>query len=531
MANRTTKEMLKAAARAEKTDVFAAIDLYYSVLKDFPAHKAARQGIRNLQLIRSRQPNAEPPVLQIQRLNDLIAQGHTKQAIAETEATLRDFPYSVSTQLVFADICLLEGDLESAEYFLRTALGMSPSMEKATLVYCDVLEKLRRPEEALHALAKLESQGSARKTLQAEMGAFARSLGDKERAEKHFSAAFSAAPDNAGLFLNLVSASQGEVTDTQVSTGLRLVDLHNNNLAELRHAHLSLATLRFRQSKKADGFAHLSLSKTADTAARGYRFEADQAHFEDVRKYFEGMKTFTNTSEKEGSDKPIFVVGMPRSGTSLMEQILAANNHVTPLGELGVMEALCRAELQSPKGKHYAEAFDSIGSRYLREAKMRLPETPFFVDKMPMNFRYIGFILEAMPEAKVIYMDRAAEAVCWSIMTRYFPNLDFSSGLASICQYYKQHEQMMDFWSERYGSKFLKVSYDALVADPEPYIREVVQFCGLSWDKRYLAHHKNTGSVNTASALQVRQPIYKGSSEKWRDYEEFLAPIFEEYLY
>ena len=225
--------------------------------------------------------------------------------------------------------------------------------------------------------------------------------------------------------------------------------------------------------------------------------------------------------------KPIFILGMPRSGTSLTEEILSRHSAVAAAGEL---EYLRRAV--SDLGEA-GNAPDAASLRALRESYLgamaahAAPGAVCVTDKMPLNFRFIGHILTAMPEAAVVHLRRSPEAVCWSNYRLHFParGMAFTSTQADIAAYYRLYADLMKFWEQRFPGRIIHVDYEALTEAPATAARGLLDALGLPWEDGVLDVEKSARSVRTASALQVKRGIYTGSSEAWRRYEPWLGEM------
>jgi hypothetical protein len=167
--------------------------------------------------------------------------------------------------------------------------------------------------------------------------------------------------------------------------------------------------------------------------------------------------------------------------------------------------------------------------RYLAELSKRANGQAFITDKMPQNFRYIALICEAFPEAKIIHVLRNAEATCWSNFKYYFASkgLGYSYNLSDTVKYYKLYKDLMHFWYQSYSDRIYNLDYDRLTEDQELETRRLIAYLGLNWEDAFLAPQKNKRSVRTASQQQVRQKVYKGSSQAWRKYEPFLNDLFD----
>lgn len=236
-----------------------------------------------------------------------------------------------------------------------------------------------------------------------------------------------------------------------------------------------------------------------------------------------------------GHPWPIFIMGMPRSGTSLVEQILAAHPDVAPGGEL---EALPEIERRASGiiggGKSYPEclhdaspeAMTTLARQYLDVLAGISKGARFVTDKLPGNYERLGLIEKLFPDALIVHTTRHPLDTCLSCYFQNFGNTQvYSSDLRALGEVYRIYERLMQHWREKLSIRVLDVSYETLVTSPEPTVRSLLEFCGLSWEPRCLEFHKSKRYVNTASYNQVRQPIYQRSVGRWRHYEKHLEDL------
>ncbi|MEP0522302.1 MAG: sulfotransferase [Hyphomicrobiales bacterium] len=232
---------------------------------------------------------------------------------------------------------------------------------------------------------------------------------------------------------------------------------------------------------------------------------------------------------------PIFIVGMPRSGTTLLEQVFHAHKDVFGAGELAIMAKLVRDQFQGMrefekklgKGKVTEKTFKDMGAAYLENVREIESDSPFITDKMPHNFLQVGFIKLALPNAKIIHSYRNPIDNAFAIFKQIFGNDGHQYGydLVELGQYHNKYRELMAHWDELFPGEIFECRYEDMVADLEGQTRKVLDFCGLDWDPNTLNFHKAERAIRTASVTQVRQPIYKGSVEKWRKYETQLQPL------
>ena len=259
-----------------------------------------------------------------------------------------------------------------------------------------------------------------------------------------------------------------------------------------------------------------------------YDIKMDKKLFEDLCKIFSNPLDLPDKDFAKLEHTPIFIVGMMRSGTTLTEQIISSHPQVDPRGEL---EFLNRAVMKNidPKEKISAKRLEKVREDYIEDALKLSLERPFFTDKMPANFRWTGFILEAFPESKVIHTQRNARAVCWSIFKNLFgaSGNGFAYDLDTLVEYYNLYINFMKQINKVYEDRIYNLNYELLVAEPEVEVRKVLKFLNLDWDDSVLKFSKSKRAVKTVSTNQVRQAIYKGSSAQWEKYSEFLNPYFD----
>jgi len=235
---------------------------------------------------------------------------------------------------------------------------------------------------------------------------------------------------------------------------------------------------------------------------------------------------------------PIFIVGLPRSGSTLIEQILASHSQVEGTQELAdiqriVLELRGRAtDLENPRFPSVLadltpEDFRRLGARYVEDTRIyRKTHRPFFIDKMPNNFRYISLIHLMLPNAKIIDARREPMACCFGNLKQLFSSgQEFSYSIDDIARYYRTYLELMRHWNAVLPGRILKVQHEDVVDDLQSNVRRILDFCGLPFESGCLEFHKTERSVRTASSEQVRQPIFREGLEQWRNYQPWLEPL------
>jgi hypothetical protein len=226
---------------------------------------------------------------------------------------------------------------------------------------------------------------------------------------------------------------------------------------------------------------------------------------------------------------PIFIVGLPRSGSTLIEQILASHSAVEGTEELANLPRMVNGLQGYPQvlARMTAEDLQRLGAEYLRDTRAyRATARPRFIDKMPNNFRHIGLIHLILPNATIIDARREPMACCFSNFKQLFAQgQTFTYGLEDIARYYRNYLELMRHWDEVLPGRVLRVHYEDVVEDLEGSVRRLLAHCGLELEPACLSFHRTARSVRTPSSEQVRQPIYREGLEHWRHYEPWLGPL------
>jgi Flp pilus assembly protein TadD len=441
----------------------------------------------------------------VQKQLDLI-----DEAIAHYREALRfrpDFPECYNN-LGYA--LLEEGRLEEAVQCYQTALGFRPDYAEGHNNLAYIYTELGKPEMALphcrEALRHRPTLGEAYNSLCDIVKQLGESITNDERGQ--------------------LEAAAGRD------------DLGPEDAAPL---HFALAGLLEREKRYPEAFAEYVRAN-----------DCKRLHFKNQRRVFDRdhcRALFDNiiaTFSREhfarqrpiGSDSelPIFVVGMPRSGTTLVEQILASHPQVHGAGELRYIQ---RMVLNVPKGSSLGPE-EKLVSRISPAQIRRLADNHLdllrslagrdvarVVDKMPDNFAHLDFIWTLFPRARVIHCRRDPIDTCLSCFVQNFRSITFATSLEDLAFYYRQYERLMNHWREVRPLRMYEVVYEELVENQEAISRDLLKFIGLDWDDKCLAFHQTERAVQTASKFQVRQPIYKTSMKRWKRYEKELRPLIE----
>jgi tetratricopeptide (TPR) repeat protein len=300
---------------------------------------------------------------------------------------------------------------------------------------------------------------------------------------------------------------------------------------------LDEATLRFAIGKYYDDVGDYARAfRSYRTANELHKLRAEpydregRTRFVDdlVRAYTPEAIAIARTIGGSDSQRPVFVVGMPRSGTSLVEQIIASHPTARGAGELDFWRIVVREHEDTMRRELLDERLrKKLAHEYLRVLVGHSADALRVVDKAPVNADYLGLIYRTLPNARIINLQRDPIDTCLSCYFQQFPpSLNYTLDLSDLAHYYREHHRLVAHWrSVLPRDRFLDVPYSELTADQEGWTRRILEFIGLPWDPRCLEFHQTVRPVNTASVWQVRQKIYRTSIERWRNYEKFIGPL------
>jgi tetratricopeptide (TPR) repeat protein len=273
---------------------------------------------------------------------------------------------------------------------------------------------------------------------------------------------------------------------------------------------------------------------------QGMRLRWKQMHYDpdeeqELFAHLGSVRAPAATGEGQDGPRPVFIIGMPRSGTTLLERILGSHPDVADAGELTdlvrQLRWMCDLPGQSKLDLALARRaedidFAELGRRYLAHTQWRAQGKPVYTDKMPPNFLNVSYIARALPQARILHMVRGPMDTCFSNLKEWFAGAyPHSYDQVEMADHFARYRGLMAHWRAQYPELILDVRYDELVTDPEKVLREVLGFCGLPWHEGMAAIEKRAGTVNTASAAQVREPIHQRFLDQWRRYADHLGPL------
>ena len=272
-------------------------------------------------------------------------------------------------------------------------------------------------------------------------------------------------------------------------------------------------------------FKYLNLANKLKLTKFDYSFNKEKKEFKKIKEFFSQKKIINLKNFKKNKITPIFILGMPRSGTSLIEQIISNHSEVHGAGELDLLPITVKNS-DWKNSNDFEETLQKIRKNYLEKISL-LSNKNYITDKLPGNFKRIGFILNAIPDSKIIHLERNPMAICWSNYKSNFNStgMAFTLNQEFTAMYYLLYRDLMKFWKEKYSEKIINVNYESFVENFEEEIKKLFDQLNLKWEKQLYDFHKNERPVETASLIQVRSKIYKKSSEQWKNYKKHLKPM------
>jgi tetratricopeptide (TPR) repeat protein len=484
--------------------------------------------------------------------NDAVAlnnRGNVLLALQRYDEALASYDRALALRSDYGDALCNRGaalhELKRYEEALAAwdrIIALRPDYAEAHSNRGNTLRELRRYNEAVeackHALALQPDLVDAH----VNMGSVLKDLGHLREAQETYLEVLRLDPSLANVYVNLADSKTFKPDDPHLSA-MEALAAETEGLSKTDRMQLDFALGKAYADLKDYGrsFKHLLAGNAAKRATISYDENAAFALFDQIERVFTGELIAKMSGGGDPSTLPIFVIGMPRSGTTLIEQIIASHPQVHGAGELQtlnrVIVTLRDADGNAIPYPQFVPALDGsalrqIGACYVTElralaAKSRQMNSAFVTDKMPSNYFFVGLIHLALPNAKIVHTVRDPVDTCVSCFSKLFSGEQtYAYDLGELGRYYRRYEQLMGHWHRVLpADRILEVCYEDVVADLEGQARRIITYCGMPWDDGCLSFHKTDRPIRTASATQVRQPIYKNAVGRWRVYEEHLGPL------
>lgn len=506
----------------------------------------------------------------IQQINDLIKGRQLAQADKLCRAVLDREPENDAVWFRLGQVLQLKFDFEGMLDCARRVIGINPASISGYLQEIDGLIQGGYVEDACGKLGALAQKAGKNAQIWQHLAEFYTQAGQYEDAENCYAKARLLQPDDSKILYNSATAAislgkfeEAEAFFNQVLTlNPHDYDAYYNratlrkNTPDDNHIEGLLARVKggikhpsgevqvyYALAKEYEdigdyekSFSFLKRGADRRQSLLQYKVTEDEDVIKAIQKtmsgdFFEGQPA-PEANLAPIFPGPIFIVGLPRSGTTLVDRILSSHSQVDSLGEINDF-ALSMMRTAGPSAgkidlinKTAEMDFKLLGERYLASTRSRRPDVPYLIDKTPANYLYIGLIVRALPTAKIIHVCRNPMDSCYAMYKTLFRmGYPFSYSLENLARYYTAYRSLMNHWQDVLGGRILDVKYEDLIANQEKVSRQIIDHCALEWEPDCLDFHLNKSPTATASAAQVRQPLYSGSVEKWRVYEKELLPL------
>ncbi|EIZ77182.1 sulfotransferase [Novosphingobium sp. Rr 2-17] len=462
-----------------------------------------------------------------------VARDRYVEALRWVDGLLVHAPIHVGALGVRATILRRLGRLDEALADARRAVAASPDNGEAQNILGEVLQAQDKADEAMAAFDRAAASiGFAPEKALVNRGILLMEQGDRDGAKAAFDQVLAQFPRSASAWFNLADLHRFTPGDPGIATMEALIRTGGvQSHADRAALHFALGKAWMDAGDPERAFTYLAEGNRQKRATFAYDPDAIDQWIANIIAAFPAALIDRPATAVPGSDLPVFVLGMPRSGTTLIEQILASHPAIAGAGELATLQnlvhqaggypALASAlipENEAMLGRHYLDAVTPLAGNHRR-----------LVDKMPSNFLFAGLIHRILPEARIIHVRRDPADTCLSCYTKLFTREQlFSYDQVELARFHRGYERLMEHWRAVLpADRFIEVHYEDVVTDIKAQARRLTDFCGLDWSPACLDFHQTARTIRTASINQARTPLYASSIGRWRAYAPYLGPLLE----
>lgn len=463
-----------------------------------------------------------------------LQQGNAPKATVLLQRALGFAPFDSRLWQLQTQAMVILSDLKGAIFAAERMVEIAPDNSQYRLQLADVLQQAGKMERAQDSYYNAIDAGADHATCILQIAHIKRILGEKEEAIKLYRECLRNNEITGSAFWALNTTSSYRAGESELSL-LNATQFNPDiSLEQACQASFALAREKEKSGLFDEAFLQYKHANELKTDVH-YNPLPAEAKFDAIKRIF-APDIFNETVDVEHEVTPIFIVGLPRSGSTLVEQILASHSEVEATMELKVMPAIARRAFLLSCQKAADDSGDirhlnnqeltSLGQDYLKLTEVFRTGKKYFIDKLPPNFQHVGLIKKLLPHAIVINTHRHPMAWGMAVYRQYFAQgHDYSYQLEHIAHAFKNYVSLMDHWRTCSGIGLHDVSYEALVSDPASHIRQMLAFCELKFEQACLTPHLTERYVNTASRDQVRQPIYQSAIDSWEKYSSHLEPL------
>ena len=452
------------------------------------------------------------------------------------ESCVEFAPDHVQARIDYVNILIRKTRFEKAHEQAKILLNLDPDNPGFQSTLAGTLVGLGRFDEGIALYEKVLNAHPDRTELHVQVGHARKTTGLLDNAIQSYRDAYSRRPDFGDAYWSLANTKTYQFTDEEIDLIRHNADAPGVSLNDRVHLYFAGGKALEDRGEYAASFACYEKGNNLKVRQTGYRIEKMEARVQAQTETC--TRALFEKRQGVGLDcrDPIFIVGLPRSGSTLLEQILASHSMVDGTMELHNILALAQKlrGRESGKTSRYPailqeleeDYFRRFGEQFIRDTRIYRAGAPMFIDKMPNNFMHVGLIRLILPNARVIDARREPMACCFSCFKQLFgEGQEFTYGLEEVGRYYRAYVRLMDHWDRVLPGFVLRVMHEDVVNDLETQVRRILDFCGLPFEEACLNFHETERSVRTPSSEQVRQPIYRSGLEQWRNFEPWLDPL------
>lgn len=425
-----------------------------------------------------------------------------------------------------------EGLFKEAIALYSKALDLNDNFFDAYINLANAYGEVGRIDDSIEVINRAVQIAPERYEVHYNLGHYLKIKGEFDLAKTAYSKSLDINPNFLSSHHALASLTK-YTKDTTHLFELEKLQYSSNLDGDLEMLHYSLAKAYEDTGDIKKSFQHYEIANTIRNKTSGYDRLEQRKLMMRIREDSKVLRSISiDNSNSKDEPVPIFIVGMPRSGTTLVEQIISSHKLVAPAGELPNVQYF-NVLLSSGRVPVSEMQISVFRKSYLRELEQYRDKELFVTDKLPSNFMHIPLIKCAFPKSKIVHVKRNPAATCWSNYTHAFTKnaLRYSYTLENIVDFYTMYEDTMTFWENEYPGQIHTVDYEKLVVDTEHETKKLIQAVELYWDESCLEPQKNIRSVKTSSQMQVRKKVYSGSSDNWKKFEPFLDGAFDKLIH
>ena len=519
-----------AKKKVKEGDTEEAKRIYKDILAKFPKNKHAQQYLVTFNRPQQNPANQFPLQDAINDLTNLYNQGQLSAVVEYAQLLTHSYPNAFIAWNLLGAAAAQIGQLEKAIIAFQRVIIIEPNFADAYYNMGNILKGQGELEEAIVSYEKALSLKPNYADAYNNMGNALQDQGKLEEAIASYKKVLSLKPDYAEAHRHLSSFIRYKSDDPQVALISEMIQQSNLKDYDRCHLNYTFAKMKEDLGDLDTAYDNYVAGGKLRQKLMSYEFKQDELKFDQIKNTAPELKEFTfDKPIQAATNTPIFILGMPRSGTTLVEQIISSHSQVHGAGELPFLARFGDPLILGTQ-KIDSDNLLQIRKAYLDELKKISNGCQFVTDKMPSNFQSIALIFKALSEAKVIHVKRDPSATCWSNFKHYFSEkgLGYSYDLKDTVNYFKLYQELMDFWDRQYKDQIYHLDYDKLTLEQELETKKLIKYLELDWEDTCLLPEENSRIVRTASQQQVRKKVYTGSSQEWRKFEPYLNGMFDE---